>query len=91
MRTNHPDKPIMMSELGISRDSRQGRTGKTYGKDTDRQAKWLQNAFTDIKSSRPGMKAVIISNQVTWYPGSAANNDDHSLDKNSKKRQYKRS
>ena len=83
MRTDHPDKPIIISELGISRSSRQSRSGKISGKDTDYQAKWLQKAFTDIKSW-PGMKAVIISNQLTWAPGLPATGDDHTLDKSSK-------
>ena len=72
-----------LSELGVSRGSRQSRSGKIYGKDTDYQAKWLQKAFTDIKSW-PGMKAAIISNQVTWHPGSDGSGDDHTLDKSSK-------
>ena len=81
MRINHPEKPIMQAEFGVSRGSRQKRQGKSLGKDTSRQANWLKDAFLTIQSW-PGMKAAIYSNQTTWVPGSGsgAHGDDHTLD-----------
>ena len=54
MRTNHPDKPIMISEFGKTKSPRQSR--------------WIKKAFESIKES-PGIKGATYWDNILKYKG----------------------